>query len=721
MSDIFQRPTLKSAGPQNPVLARPIGRGFQASPINEGDAPQMNVRAFAAADLAMGDIGKGISSVGGHMEKVSLMMSEAINTRRINEAQIAMDTAKQDIAAEIAKTPNTPHLWEGIAEKRVAETQKLLVNQDDSPYVKEQIGMASSRWGTHAIGETKMARVGQEFQLTAQTLGGVYNTAISKQNWAGAAAALNSSKPYLTPDKIAAMEVGLRNEQKQFGLKQIDDSSRAAVLTGGDLETGLKIIDSVPSSLMTDDEKDIRKFQLTDLSRRAKEIAASEVYKDTYSGLLRRISNHETILPAEVDGLMDKGSLDVPRGTSLKASLESKIPSPAGAFETFIAKEVMQYDGSTDPTQAKQEALIRKMVEMRPDSIQANRFSNVLEQTIARSKTQGGRVTSHQLAWAIDNFAELQKSGAFGQHTTEKRSITNAYMAMGDQAKMKAMGLDDDQARKLWETKGPARVDLYKKYTNAKDWEVNTELYNQQSAFTQELLMKARGGETALTEKVTDPAIMSASQQKSAEMQDIFEEWHASFVHTSKRLPSSQEISKKMNEMVAPYKDGGFYDGPSKDIYDDAPEAPKGPVIDHAAGSLDPNRYRVTTDGQFVGKASSYGYEGDDDNGNNSIGMKRGEQPWFGIHPTVALAPTTMGELGISLPKKKDGEWDLSSSLIDVTVNGKTFTAIVDETGMFKNEVSKTKLVDFTPEASAAAGIPTKQDVSNVQIKKHTP
>lgn len=131
-------------------------------------------------------------------------------------------------------------------------------------------------------------------------------------------------------------------------------------------------------------------------------------------------------------------------------------------------------------------------------------------------------------------------------------------------------------------------------------------------------------------------------------------------------------------------------------------------------------RYTRLTDGSYQGIASSYGYAGDADNGFNSIGMRRGEQPWYGELPTVALAPRMAEELGVQLPtKKKDGTWDYSKSIVEVEADGRKTNAIFDETGMYMVEASKNKLIDLTPEASDALGLPQRSN-ARVTVRKPT-
>jgi len=148
-------------------------------------------------------------------------------------------------------------------------------------------------------------------------------------------------------------------------------------------------------------------------------------------------------------------------------------------------------------------------------------------------------------------------------------------------------------------------------------------------------------------------------------------------------------------------------------------ERPPNSAMNTGAGA-ESQRYTQLSDGSYEGIASSYGYPGDKDNGKNSLGMRRGEQPWYGELPTVALAPRMAEELGVQLPiKKKDGTWDYSKSIVEVEADGKKTNAIFDETGMYMVDASKNKLIDLTPEASDALGLPQRSN-ARVTVRKPT-
>ena len=54
---------------------------------------------------------------------------------------------------------------------------------------------------------------------------------------------------------------------------------------------------------------------------------------------------------------------------------------------------------------------------------------------------------------------------------------------------------------------------------------------------------------------------------------------------------------------------------------------------------------------------------------------------------------------------------------MEVEANGRKTNAIFDETGMYLVEASKDKLIDLTPEASNALGLPIKNN-AKVKVRK---
>lgn len=132
-----------------------------------------------------------------------------------------------------------------------------------------------------------------------------------------------------------------------------------------------------------------------------------------------------------------------------------------------------------------------------------------------------------------------------------------------------------------------------------------------------------------------------------------------------------------------------------------------------------PPQFGTTSSGSkyMYGVASSYGFKGDKDNGYNSLGMLRGQQPWYGQYPTVALNPNYAKQIGVSLPSKNsNGSWNLSNSLVTLQYGGRTVTAVYDENGMYITPNSQNKVVDLTPEALNALGVSKTGNVYGVAV-----
>jgi len=178
------------------------------------------------------------------------------------------------------------------------------------------------------------------------------------------------------------------------------------------------------------------------------------------------------------------------------------------------------------------------------------------------------------------------------------------------------------------------------------------------------------------------------------------------------------DVVKELDEPLTEYNGGTV---PNPDMWSLASknlDSRPVPKVPEKMNALTPPKFGVTNSGSsyIYGVASSYGYPGDRDNGFNSLGMKRGTQPWYGEYPTVALNPEYAKKLGVELPSNKTGSWDTSKSYVTLHYNGKTTVAIYDETGMYIHPNAKNKAVDLTPEASEALGIDTKTNALGVVV-----
>jgi hypothetical protein len=186
MDSVFNRPTIKTQ-PGQPTLENRRGFRVDLSGIQSAYKPvQINSRGFVAGELALGEIGKGLEGLGGSLDKIQGEMTKAVNERHLAEAEMTLQQAKVDIAAEIAQHPNNPELWESIASKRIAEAQRIALPKGASPLAQQAFEPFALKWGISAVGETKVSAIRRQFDLTSETFGAGYQKALNDRDYGGA-------------------------------------------------------------------------------------------------------------------------------------------------------------------------------------------------------------------------------------------------------------------------------------------------------------------------------------------------------------------------------------------------------------------------------------------------------------------------------------------------------------------------------------------------------
>ena len=216
-----------------PTLENP-GRGFRVDTSGlqrAAAAPQINSRGFLAEAMAGASVGQGLQSLGGSLDQIQAHMAEAVNKRHIAEAEMSMQQAQQDIAAEIAAKPNNPELWEGIAQKRLGEAQKTILHDGMSPAARAYMEPRARQWATTSAGETKIAAIKQQFNLTSQTLQVAHGKALEAGDYAQAADIRGQIAPYVGPSGMARLEES--EKTAQFRGYQM---ARDTALNNGDIE-----------------------------------------------------------------------------------------------------------------------------------------------------------------------------------------------------------------------------------------------------------------------------------------------------------------------------------------------------------------------------------------------------------------------------------------------------------------------------------------------------
>lgn len=226
MNSFLASPTSKVGAPGTPALQS--SRGFRVGGLDYGSAPQIDARGIGAS-MRQGSWGEALQKVGGTLSAIAQAEFDAINTRRIAEAEISMAAARSDIAAEVAASANDPDSWEGIATKRVSEIQKTLLTKDLSPNARAEIELRALKWGTSVTGEMKVAKARRQFDLTGQTLQVAHSQAIEAKDYDSANEAVEAMAPYVGP-------AGAENARSQITIAKrgdVDAVAETLIKNGG--------------------------------------------------------------------------------------------------------------------------------------------------------------------------------------------------------------------------------------------------------------------------------------------------------------------------------------------------------------------------------------------------------------------------------------------------------------------------------------------------------
>lgn len=182
-------------------------------------------------------------------------------------------------------------------------------------------------------------------------------------------------------------------------------------------------------------------------------------------------------------------------------------------------------------------------------------------------------------------------------------------------------------------------------------------------------------------------------------------------------LPGKGEIEKAREGLMSPLSSPASGASRSGALLDKATQGGAG--AGKPISGLPPERGRVVGD-KAVGLASTYWDEPSDDNGMTSVGISRANAPWWKTKklPTIALAPETAKAMGLSLPKKRSRAWDISNSMVEVTLpDGRTAKAVYAENGMYINPNSKNKLIDLSEQFQQLHNVPRGATLSNVKVR----
>lgn len=668
---------------------------------------------YSLADRSGGQaIGQAMTNVSKVMEHLALKKAEARNVRHVAEADAKMQQAYFDYEKWKVKNPD-PVGWETEWQGRVAGLHESVFTDDHSPKAREDIQGRLGLFNTTSnITVAKMA-MKQEFAMAGDALKAGAESAFASGD-------IERGEQYVSDWVRGGYGLGSTGAEIVRDAKRIDkgkrrdsDMTRAEAFLAGDMPDVDQAVATIQDSPNFDDDE--KKIQIDRLKTNHATEATTRKNRESaklYGDLNYEAAKGNHLTSDQVDLKVRDGVLSKEDAVPLLEGIkrrEAGLPAPSEEFNAFITDRVLAYDPAKDSDGAEFEAIQREASGMGADSLQMQRLLSNLNGVVKRAETSSGKVETNLKKWTFSHINDLQKAGAFGRY----KSDTDAALItglVGVQSKAVAFGLSDSEAKSLAAVSGPERLSMFQEFAkNRYQTEGNKSVakfdiaaYNTLSEREKELFNLAATGK-ANEGVLIDPVKEAAAGATAAELQDHVEFWFQEFTKKNNRLPEQKEVMKAVNQITGQHQNSAVWD-----VF--TPVAPQ--------ASAEPERYQVEPDGSFIGTASSYGYAGDADNGFNSVGMLRGEQPWYGKHPTVALAPSTAETLGVSLPRKTKDGWDYSNSIVEVEVNGKKTKAIFDETGMYINANSKRKLVDLTPEASAALGLPIKTNAANVKVRK---
>jgi len=665
--------------------------------------------------------------LGGILGQVANDRMEAKNYADLTDAQAFLSTKEAEFEKVKQENLSKPEEWGSLWEQHVESARNALdANESYSPVVKEQLRNHLVKWSSHGLINTEHDATQSIFKRATTSSEAKFLTFIENGNIAGAEEEkrLQVSKGWKTEEDA---QLDLLRGKKQVALqnhKSFRDSLTVLTEVQPNEEEAMKLIDSQD---LTDDEKAIYKDEAKGKIGKQIEIMQGRKQAANYGSVAMAIANNENVDPVVINQMVKSGDFDPVVGARVITSLREKQgvledaanPSydymPHLEMESLIT-DAQAYDPDDDPTQKRKADLYAKALALGMNQTQMARFTGVFGEAEKNNADATGKSASAEKTYGRNKIAYAINQTNAGYMT----SVWNPELEkmLADQSSLERIGIAKAEAATIVKAAGSDKSEALNLLRKASPTLKDPALM-EKSGFKSVEDATAMGRTYALLRRAAssdkDGMILNEESKMKGEFMSAkvfqqFEGWYQSQPEKPDQAKIDAWISDK-TESKLQGKANKFYLMPQ-----DKPKT----VSDVSAGSST-ERYAALADGALQGIASSYGYAGDADNGLNSIGMKRGTQPYFGTHPTVALAPEVAAKLGVRLPKKNDkGEWDISKSKLQVEgEDGKLVTVIYDENGMTIDPRSKNKLVDLTPEASAALGLSIGSNTSNIKLRKY--
>ncbi len=704
-------------------------RGVSQAMLQASQQPTIPLNAFQGDAIAGEAWGNALQNIGAVIGKVAEDRMQAKNYADLADAEGYMNTQLSEFEKEKQANINNPDSWGGLWQKKFQGIQKTIeTNKNYSPFVRERLRNHLVRWGSSAAINIEGDATQATFARAKQSSEANFLSAIDAGDLEGARRAkqVQVDMGLIVPEKA--------NYDLTQGGKQIQEQNhevfvnRLNLATANMDEEGAKTL--IKTSGLRDDEKDI--YLADTLSKIGQQRARvdTKLKNDRIDGYRYAIAKDGvlSIDPLAIDQDVKDGKLDVGAAAGLRETLRNaqgvqENPQANGydylphlKMEELIT-DAQNYDPDDDPNGKTWGELSQRALSLGMSQIQHARFAAELDEAKANNADATGKSASAEKTWVRNQiqYSVEQQAGQF------KTSVWNAELEshLTDKKKLMEIGIGKDAAEdivKVARSDKSAALNLLRKAgptmadpSSSPKGTFKTEKEKTDAIYYYGVLKRATASDA-------DGMILDEQAKLNGDFLGIkllkeFDGWY-------KAQPEKPTV-EKMRSWINDRSKAKFQGGTNSFFIN-----PKGQsktvsqVIDEGSTS----RYSVLDDGSFQGIASSYGYSGDADNGFNSIGMKRGTQPYFGTHPTIALAPSVAKKMGLKLPQKTDdGAWDLSHSKLEVEgQDGKKITAIYDENGMYIDARSKNKLIDLTPEASVALGLPVGSNASNIKIRKRT-
>lgn len=685
-------------------------------------SPLVNPNVAASAGRATAQLGQSIAGVGDVAAGIALDVQKAENHATVSAT--LRDLSERE--ASFRQSLLTDHNYTGY-KKRLDEEiigpARGLITADLPPVVKAELEDRFDVWSSRLQIDTNKAA-----QLKA------IDRADSELELLGEAS-LNSGDVTAYNERVDAMDYRSPEEKKllkrKMELKNEDRQQEIAIM-----QNPAKWLEDNP-----DPNGDPAKY------RSRKQLAKTTLLRETQEAsaegldliLENKISSPEEIdkrfpdlrpaarerlkgfLADHVNGKHQAAMNDPQAQAYLSGTAQQLIDGydPNGDSEAFDA-DFVKIDGLL--RQIKPGAT-RDELNRRLDKIRSGKFHEV------ESNADAARA---QLKKAFDDgvYGKQQK-----QETGSLREILDDGFLYSEKnespawSRLKRIGLNDKEIQSIKQADSEKeRLDLFRKSLVGKEWEAKA---NPREVLIIDAIQAGKGGTTEIPKNLEDGPQQgdplasygraleeinqfiklnpdAKTEQLNTEIQNILGGAKAYDIQKS-LIPSRPSLppvtSTSQDGGLLPPINGGF-------------EPSTGDIQGRPVSSIPSRRGRVEN-GYAVGKASTYWDTPEDDNGMTSVGIKRKDAPWWkdqGL-PTIALAPETVKAMGLRLPSKVGGSWDISESRVIVEIDGTPHEAVYAENGMFKDPKSFNKLIDLSEQFQQVAGVRKGATLDNVKVR----